>query len=135
MLEEGAGVVRRVVLTGGPCAGKTTVQAMVAEAFQERGWKVYRVPETATVLLSGGVVFAQLDEAQSYSFQENLLLTMLSLERVYFDLAELDAKKGRKVLVLCDRGAMDPSACAYMGKKEKEKGVSLTPPLLARARH
>ena len=52
--------VWRLVLTGGPCGGKTTGQARLATFFENIGWKVYRVPETANVLLSGGVNFAEL---------------------------------------------------------------------------
>ena len=42
------------------------------------------------------------------AFQGNLLRTVLQLEKVYFDLAEQDEEN---VIVVCDRGAMDPSAC------------------------
>lgn len=35
----------------GPCGGKTTVQATLREFFTNMGWKVYCVPEAATVLL------------------------------------------------------------------------------------
>ncbi|XP_018332814.2 TRPL translocation defect protein 14-like [Agrilus planipennis] len=52
----------RLVLTGGPCGGKTTGQARLCTFFENMGWKVFRVPETATVLLSGGVKFSDLDE-------------------------------------------------------------------------
>ena len=40
-------------------------------------------------------------------FQENLLLTMLQLEQVFFDLAE---SSKRNCLIICDRGTMDASA-------------------------
>jgi hypothetical protein len=43
-------------------------------------------------------------------FQENLLKTVLQIEEVFFDLAK-DTAKSRSCLVICDRGAMDPSAC------------------------
>lgn len=33
------GLVKRVVLTGGPCGGKTSVQAMLSDTFQNMGWK------------------------------------------------------------------------------------------------
>ncbi|KAH0561361.1 TRPL translocation defect protein 14 [Cotesia glomerata] len=54
--------VYKVVLTGGPCGGKTTGQARLCTFFENMGWKVFRVPETATVLLSGGVKFSDLTE-------------------------------------------------------------------------
>ncbi|KAL9981196.1 hypothetical protein ACROYT_G009867 [Oculina patagonica] len=108
--------VYKVVLTGGPCAGKTTVQAMMSTFFENLGWKVYRVPEAATVLLGGGVKFTDLDEQQVYTFQGNLIKTLLQLEQTFFDLA---AACKRDTIVICDRGAMDPSS--YMSAAQWEK--------------
>merc|ERR1739844_509290 len=71
------------------------------------GWKVYRVPETATVLLGGGVNFADLPEYAQIEFQENLLRTMIQIENSFFALAEAS---DRNCLVICDRGSMDASA-------------------------
>jgi len=59
----------KLVLTGGPCGGKTTGQARLSTFFENLGWKVYRVPETATVLLGGGVNFAELPEYAQFEFQ------------------------------------------------------------------
>lgn len=108
--------VYKVALTGGPCAGKTTVQAMMSTFFENLGWKVYRVPEAATVLLGGGVKFAELGEQEVYNFQENLIRTMLQLEQTFFDLA---ATCKKDALVICDRGAMDPSS--YMSAEQWDK--------------
>lgn len=54
--------VYKLVLTGGPCGGKTTGQSRLCTFFENLGWKVFRVPETATVLLSGGIKFSDLTE-------------------------------------------------------------------------
>ncbi|KAL7751622.1 hypothetical protein RI367_003087 [Sorochytrium milnesiophthora] len=100
-----------IVLTGGPCAGKSTVQTMLSDVLENMGYKVYRVPETATILLSCGVAFAELDEEQVVSFQENLLRVMMQLEQTMFDLARLNARnRKKKTVVICNRGTMDPSA-------------------------
>merc|ERR1712130_917390 len=61
----------KLVLTGGPCGGKTTGQARLSTFFENLGWKVYRVPETATVLLGGGVNFADLPEYAQIEFRDN----------------------------------------------------------------
>ena len=34
--------VWKLVLTGGPCGGKTTGQARLSTFFENLGWKVYR---------------------------------------------------------------------------------------------
>ena len=97
----------RLVLTGGPCGGKTTGQARLSTFFENLGWKVYRVPETANILLSGGVDFADLTKEAQQQFQANLLKTMMQIENSFFDLAKASS---RNCLVICDRGAMDASA-------------------------
>jgi len=104
---ENAKKIWKLVLTGGPCGGKTTGQARLSTFFENLGWKVYRSPEIATVLLSGGVNFAELNEEAAIKFQENLLKTMLQTENAFFDLAEASS---RNCLIICDRGAMDASA-------------------------
>merc|ERR1712117_619224 len=109
----------KLVLTGGPCGGKTTGQARLSTFFENLGWKVYRVPETATVLLGGGVNFAELPEYAQFEFQENLLRTMIQIENSFFALAEASE---RNCLVICDRGSMDASA--FVTKKEWEEILS-----------
>ncbi|XP_066253004.1 TRPL translocation defect protein 14 isoform X1 [Euwallacea similis] len=100
-------IVYRLVLTGGPCGGKTTGQARLCTFFENLGWKVFRVPETASVLLSGGIKFSDLSEDEGVTFQENLLKTMLQIEDTFF---ELGKTCNRSCLIICDRGAMDASA-------------------------
>ncbi|KAJ3202473.1 hypothetical protein HK099_001836 [Clydaea vesicula] len=46
----------------------------------------------------------------AYSFQKDLLTVMLSMENTYMNLAKLSAESGKKAVVICDRGVMDPSA-------------------------
>ena len=41
----------------------------MATFFENLGWKVYRVPETATVLMSGGISFGELNDEQVFDFQ------------------------------------------------------------------
>lgn len=46
--------ITRIVLTGGPAAGKTTLISRILKEFkQEDGWRVITIPETATDLISG----------------------------------------------------------------------------------
>ncbi|XP_069960336.1 TRPL translocation defect protein 14 [Cherax quadricarinatus] len=94
-------------LCEGPCGGKTTGQSRLCTFFENLGWKVYRVPETATVLLSGGIKFGDLSQDDAVAFQENLLKSMMQIENTFFSLAETCRKN---CLVICDRGTMDASA-------------------------
>ncbi|XP_063359658.1 TRPL translocation defect protein 14 isoform X2 [Cydia amplana] len=108
-------IVYKLVLTGGPCGGKTTGQSRICTFFENLGWKVFRVPETATVLLSGGVKFADLTPDEATKFQENLLKTMIQIENTFF---ELGRTCQRNCLIICDRGAMDASA--FISKEKWE---------------
>ncbi|XP_013140388.1 PREDICTED: uncharacterized protein LOC106104792 isoform X1 [Papilio polytes] len=108
--------VYRLVLTGGPCGGKTTGQSRLSTFFENLGWKVFRVPETATVLLSGGVKFGDLSPEEAVKFQENLLKTMIQIENTFF---ELGRTCQRNCLIICDRGAMDASA--FISKEKWEE--------------
>ena len=47
--------ITKIVITGGPCAGKSTAMSWVQNAFSQMGYRVLFVPETATELISGGV--------------------------------------------------------------------------------
>ena len=64
------------------------VQITLATIFESMGWRVFRVPETATILLGGGISFALLSDEERLTFQENLLKTMFQLEDTYFNLAD-----------------------------------------------
>ena len=47
--------ITKIVITGGPCAGKSTAMSWVQNAFTQMGYAVLFVPETATELITGGV--------------------------------------------------------------------------------
>ena len=49
------GKIVKIVLTGGPCAGKTTAKAWIEDAFTKMGYVVLFVSETATELIQGGI--------------------------------------------------------------------------------
>ena len=46
-------------------------QITLSTIFESMGWRVFRVPETATILLGGGVSFSLLDDEQRLEFQVN----------------------------------------------------------------
>jgi thymidylate kinase len=43
-----------IVLTGGPCAGKTTCLSILRTALAEQGYNVCVIPEVATLLFTSG---------------------------------------------------------------------------------
>ena len=99
-----------VCLSGGPCAGKSSVQAILADVLENNGYRVYKLPEAATTLFNCGVNFMELNDEQKYSFQKHIVKFMMALEQPFIDLCKLNAKVGIKSALITDRGAMDPSA-------------------------
>ena len=63
--------VCKIVITGGPCAGKTSGMSWIQNAFIERGYRVIFVSETATELITGGVVTSACSSNEE--FQKCLL--------------------------------------------------------------
>lgn len=101
--------IHRIVITGGPCAGKTTAFARIESELSEKGYKVFVVPETFTEMYSGGI---KLSDYSSLQFQTMLLKMQIAKEDMYYKAAELH--KNEKVIILYDRGVMDP--IAYMNE-------------------
>jgi signal recognition particle GTPase len=48
--------ITRILLTGGPCAGKTTALAAISQDLTQLGYKVLVVPEAATLIMKGGAM-------------------------------------------------------------------------------
>jgi CYTH domain-containing protein len=99
--------VYRIVLTGGPCGGKSTCLSAITERIVGLGFHVYRVPETATLLLGGGVRVRDLSADQLVGVQQGFLRVMTALEDAVTTIAR---NAGAPAVILCDRGTMDVSA-------------------------
>lgn len=100
-----------VVVSGGPCGGKSTFLVRVREWLEERGIYPLIVSETATELITAGITQQVLSHE---SFQEQLFLYSLDRESRYLNIAQ--EILGRQVVVLCDRGVLD--SAAYMAPKK-----------------
>lgn len=97
-----------VVVTGGPCGGKSTFVIRAREWLEKFGYHALVVSDTATELLAAGASPAVLGLR---AFQERLLQYSLTREQHYREIAE--AVPADKVIILCDRGVVD--CAAYMG--------------------
>lgn len=103
------GGIRRVVITGGPCGGKTVCTAAAKQAL---GNDVVLVPEASTLVMESGFPppvagMAPADlETWRKSFQAAILSTQRHLEETWEHLARNAGKR----LILCDRGFLDGAA-------------------------
>lgn len=46
--------IYKIVVSGGPCAGKTTSLAKIRQEMSERGYRVFSVPEIPTMVVHAG---------------------------------------------------------------------------------
>jgi hypothetical protein len=99
--------IRRIVLTGGPCAGKSTALEHAARWLQARDVHVYVVPEASTLLLRGGANVAGASLDRLVAFQAGILRVSLALEDGLADFARVTHEHA---ILLCDRGALDGGA-------------------------
>jgi predicted ATPase len=90
---------RRVVLTGGPCAGKTTIAELLGKSFPER---LVVVPESASMLIRGGFPRWKTDPCRA-AFQAAVYRSQLCVESAYESHYDCD-------LFLFDRGTIDGAA-------------------------
>ena len=104
--------ISKIVITGGPCAGKTTGMSRIRKAFTERGYTVLFIPETATELISGGV--APWTCSSNVEYQKCQLRLQLEKEKIFEYAAS--TMNAEKILIVCDRGALDNRA--YMTDAE-----------------
>ncbi len=104
--------VTKIVLTGGPCAGKTTALSWIKNTFTKKGYAVLIVPETATELITGGV--APWTCASNERYQTFQMRLQMEKEKIFEEAAA--GMKEEKILIVCDRGLLDNKA--YMDDLE-----------------
>ena len=101
--------IHRIVLTGGPCAGKSSALDRVGAWLAECGLQVFRVPEASTLLLGGGIRVVGQPLPAMRTFQRGIVEVQLALERAFFGFAQAS---GRASVLLLDRGI--PDGFAYL---------------------
>ncbi|MDO4500918.1 MAG: ATP-binding protein [Erysipelotrichaceae bacterium] len=94
--------IKKIVLTGGPCSGKSTFMEVAQQVFPAYGYHVFLDHEAATDLISGGLSPATMG---MYQFQKYVISLQLQKEEIFNKAAEeIDQDK---VLILMDRGILD----------------------------
>ena len=101
--------ITRIVLTGGPAAGKTTLISRILKEFkQDDGWKVITIPETATDLISGFGIKPFGNCVSMLDFQYFVIEDQLHKERLALKAAQMVPEEN--VLVIYDRALLDDKA-------------------------
>ena len=88
--------MKKIVITGGPCAGKTTAIEFIKKALTEKGYLVLCIPETATELICGGITPWGM---KTLDYQLCQMKLQLYKEAVYEEAAKkIHATDGGKVI-------------------------------------
>ena len=126
--------IKKIVLTGGPCAGKTTGLSWIQNTFEKMGYTVLFMQEPATEMKTAGITPARCSSMMAYQlFQMKLQLEKEDVfTRAAMDIAGVREDGGedssgknpaRKVLIVCDRGFFDNRA--YMTAEEFEEALRI----------
>lgn len=111
--------ITKIVLTGGPCGGKSTAIEKIDEYFTKRGYKVISVPETATELISNGIT--PLNCENPFEFQKILMTLQMEKEHLFEKAAS--NMNYEKIIMLYDRGVLDNKG--YVNNDEFNKLMRL----------
>ncbi len=99
--------ITRIVLTGGPCAGKTTALAKIVEHFGSLGYQVFTLPEVPTMFTAAGMNYLTTNKDYFYEGEKATLEIQLALEDKFTRMAQ---QCGEPSVIVCDRGTLDISA-------------------------
>ncbi|NLI10941.1 MAG: ATP-binding protein [Elusimicrobia bacterium] len=104
-------IKKRIVFTGGPSGGKTSV---IEIAQRKYGKEIVTVPEAASVLYGGGFPRRPGPRAMKH-IQRAIYFTVRELEDMSYELDDAS-------IFLCDRGTLD--SIAYWPENSKEDFLS-----------
>ena len=101
--------VTKIVITGGPCAGKSTAMSKIQEELSKLGYRVFVITESATEIITSGVT------PNLINFQKHLLQYQLDKEKFYENISN---DNEAKTILLLDRGVLDNKIYMQPGEFE-----------------
>lgn len=106
--------IYKFVLTGGPCAGKTTALSTINNVFTQKGYTVLIISETATELILSGVHPWNSSKQAVLDFEYAITKKQILKEDLYEEI--IKTIPNNKILVIYDRALLD--AAAYISEKD-----------------
>ncbi len=101
-------IIPIIVLTGGPCGGKTTVLQRFIKLLRKMGFTPLVISETATIIIAReqkkNIVLTNLER------QRQIAKYQIAQEKKYLMKAEKLVEQGKKPVIICDRGLIDNKA-------------------------
>ncbi|MBQ9795910.1 MAG: AAA family ATPase [Clostridia bacterium] len=107
----------KIVITGGPCAGKTTGLSYLEQELSKKGFKVVFLNETATEIILNGL--GPNANKTNLDFERNIINLQIEKEKLYTEYC--NNLPDKNVLLVCDRGVMDCKC--YMTDYEFDKAL------------
>lgn len=98
--------ITRIVLTGGPCAGKSTGLAVIDQKLKNLGYRVILMDEMATNVIKSGLTPMDI----GLEFQTLLVKLQLDRDKHYEEALSLLDSSEDKIAILYDRGILDGNA-------------------------
>ena len=101
-------MAHRIVLTGGPCGGKTSAIKFISNKLRDKGYNVVTVPEVATLLHQNGFELVTSDDfVKTIAKQIAIINCQKTLED---SMAIMQLMSEKSTIILSDRGVMDSKA-------------------------
>ncbi|MBQ8534805.1 MAG: AAA family ATPase [Bacilli bacterium] len=107
-------IIKKIVITGGSDAGKTTAMNWIQNNFEKKGYKVIFIDSAAKEFINDGVLKGELKSTLKY--QSIVIDMQIAKEKIYEEAAK--QLPFEKILLVCKRGTVD--AKAYMSKRDFE---------------
>eukprot|EP00928_Gymnodinium_smaydae_P038355 TRINITY_DN26477_c0_g1_i1.p1 TRINITY_DN26477_c0_g1~~TRINITY_DN26477_c0_g1_i1.p1 ORF type:complete len:475 (-),score=94.50 TRINITY_DN26477_c0_g1_i1:149-1573(-) len=132
--------IHRIVVTGGPCGGKSTVLGDLKQALEDRQFLVSVMPEVATQAFewSGGRLWTDAASSERRSVEKSTLFlqlqigiedAILRMARTSLAVRDVAPSRPRGLVILYDRGCADYRAyCSSMQWSEvlERLGTTMT---------
>jgi predicted ATPase len=107
--------IYKIVITGGPCGGKSTSLTKIQQEMASKGFRVFSVPEIPTLVVQAGgfILMSKFSIEERIRFQSLLIGFQIYVEDYFTRLAQMSKSPS---IIICDRGTCDPAA--YVSREE-----------------